>query len=69
MMHHSVKDNTRMGLVFPFVKFKPFDQFSPPPRTTSNFKHSLSCGAIQSSLFAVSTVGEISNVNNELKRF
>ena len=56
MMHHSVNDNTRMGLVISFFKFKSFDQFNPlAPLTTSNFRHLLSCGTIESSLFAVST--------------
>ena len=31
MMHHSVNNNTRMGLViFLCSKFKSFDQFNPP---------------------------------------
>ena len=53
MMHHFVKENTRMGLISVF-NFKSFDQFN-PPRTTSNFRHLLGCGTIEFSLFAVST--------------
>ena len=55
MMHHSVNDNTRMSLVISIFKFKSFDQFNPPSRTTSNFRHLLSCGTTEYSLFSVST--------------
>ena len=30
MMHHSVNDNTGMGLVISFFKLKLFHQFNPP---------------------------------------
>ena len=66
MMQHSVNDNTHMGLVILFFKFKSFDQFNPPPpRTTLNYRHLLSCGSIESSLFAVSTgtAGEMINID------
>ena len=42
-------------IIISVFNFKSFDQFNPPPRTTSNFRHLLSCGTIEFSLFAVST--------------